>query len=74
MAKKKTKKKTKKTKKRAKRKVMALSVSDAEYTVENAANTLMRANEINSQPVLLRKAKALLKRRQSLIGKTINGK
>jgi len=74
MAKKKAKTK-KKTKKRVKRKTQdSAAVRNTSYDVENAADTLMRANEINSNPTLKRKAKALLKRRQALIGKTINEK
>jgi len=72
MAKKKAKKKVKRTKKRAKN--LTTTNSNTSYVVENAADTLMRASEINANPNLKRRAKALLKQRQRLIGKTINGK
>lgn len=73
MAKKKVKKKTKKAKRSSRRSEMP-EIGNVNYRIESAADTLIRANEINHQPRLLAKAKALLKQRQALINKTINGK
>lgn len=69
-------KKSKKKKKVTKRNVQTFngSVSDKHYEAENAADTLNRATEIEDQPGLLRRAKAVLKRRQNLIAKTIRKK
>ena len=69
-------KKKKKKKKIAKRNVQTFnsSVSDKYHEAENAADTLNRATEIEDQPGLFRRAKAVLQRRQNLIAKTIRRK
>ena len=41
------------------------------YEVESAADTLMRASEIDANPTLKRRAKAVLRKRQKAIAKTI---
>lgn len=72
MAKKAKKKKIKRRKR--KKATTRFIVSSDNYEAENAADTLMRASEINDKPSLLRKAKAVLKRRQKAITKTIRQK
>ena len=41
------------------------------WEVENAADTLMRANEIKQNKVMMRRAKAVLTKRQKAISKVI---
>lgn len=72
MAKKKAKKKiTKRKKKRTRTMADAPSRPLENYEVESAADTLMRASEIDANPNLKRRAKAVLRRRQKAIAKTI---